>query len=34
MRQFPVEGGTAAIHYRQVILHPGDMLTIRWKPGK
>ncbi len=33
-RQFPVEGGTAAIHYRQVILHPGDMLTIRWKPAK
>jgi hypothetical protein len=34
VRRFPVEGGRAAIQYRQVILHPGDMLTIRWKPTK
>ena len=34
MRRFPVEGGRATIQYRQAILHPGDMLTIRWAPTK
>jgi hypothetical protein len=34
VRRFPVEGGRAAIQYRQVILHPGEMLTIRWAPAK
>jgi hypothetical protein len=34
VRRFPVEGGRAAIQYRQVVLHPGEMLTIHWIPAK
>jgi hypothetical protein len=34
LRRFPVEGGNAAIQYRQVTLRRGEMLTIRWTPGK
>jgi hypothetical protein len=30
VRRFPVEGGRAAIRYRQVVLHPGETLTIHW----
>jgi len=34
VRRFPVEGGTAAIQYRNVVLRPGGMLTINWVPSK
>jgi hypothetical protein len=34
VRRFPVEGGPAAIRYRQVVLHPGESLTIRWTAAK
>ena len=34
LRRFPVEGGRAAIQYRQVVLHPGDSLTIQWTAPK
>jgi hypothetical protein len=34
IRRFPVEGGRAAIQYRQVVLRPGEMLTIQWTPAK
>ena len=34
MRRFPVEGGRTAIQYRQLLLRPGEMLTIRWSPAK
>jgi hypothetical protein len=34
VRRFPVEGGRAAIQYREGFLRPGQMLTIRWTPTK
>ena len=34
LRRFPLEGGRAAIQYRQVILHPGERLTIQWPTPK
>jgi len=34
LRRFPVEGGHAAIHYRQTILRPGESLTVLWTPAK
>jgi hypothetical protein len=34
VRRFPVEGGRAAIQYRQVTVRPGEMLTIHWIPEK
>jgi hypothetical protein len=34
VRRFPVEGGRAAIRYRQVVLHPGERLTIHWVAAK
>jgi hypothetical protein len=34
VRKFPVEGGEAAIEVRQVILHAGQSVTIRWIAGK
>jgi hypothetical protein len=34
VRRFPVEGGPAAIRYRQVVLHPGETLTIHWVAAK
>jgi hypothetical protein len=34
VRQFPVEGGRAAIQFRQVLLRPGESLAIRWTPAK
>jgi hypothetical protein len=34
VRRFPVEGGRAAIQYRQVILHAGEMLTLHWTAPK
>jgi hypothetical protein len=34
MRRFPLEGGRTAIQYRQLLLRPGEMLTIRWSPAK
>ena len=34
VRHFPVEGGRAAIQYRQVTLHAGEMLTIHWTAAK
>jgi hypothetical protein len=30
VRRFLVEGGRAAIQYRQVVLRPGQSLSIRW----
>jgi hypothetical protein len=33
-RTFPVEGGRAAIQFRQVILRPGESLAIRRTSGK
>jgi hypothetical protein len=30
VRRFLVEGGRAAIQYRQVVLHPGQSVTIHW----
>jgi hypothetical protein len=32
VRRFVVEGGTAAIQYRNVMLRPGEALTIHWTP--
>jgi hypothetical protein len=34
VRRFPVEGGREAIHYEQVVLQPGQSLTIRWVAAK
>jgi hypothetical protein len=34
VRRFPVEGGRAAIRYRQVVLQPGQSLTIHWVAAK
>jgi hypothetical protein len=34
MRRFLVEGGRAAIQAPQVVLHPGESVTIRWVAGK
>jgi hypothetical protein len=34
VRRFPVEGGRAAIQYRQVVLRPGESLTIHWMAAK
>ena len=34
VQRFPVEGGRAAIQYRQVVVRPGEMLTIHWIPEK
>jgi hypothetical protein len=34
VRRFPVEGGRSAIRYRQVVLHPGEKLTIHWVAAK
>jgi hypothetical protein len=34
VRRFPVEGGLAAIQYRNVTLRPGTALTIHWTPAK
>jgi hypothetical protein len=32
--RFLVEGGRSAIQYRQVVVHPGETLTIRWVSAK
>jgi hypothetical protein len=34
VRRFLVEGGGAAIQYRQVVLSPGESVTIRWVAAK
>jgi hypothetical protein len=34
VRRFPVEGGPAAIRYREVVLRPGETLTIHWVAAK
>ncbi len=34
VRRFPVEGGTAELAGRVVVLRPGDSLTIFWMPRK
>ncbi len=34
VRRFPVEGGRAAIQYRQIVLRPGQSLTIQWVGAK
>jgi hypothetical protein len=34
VRRFPVEGGREAIRYQQVVLQPGQSLTIRWAAAK
>ena len=33
-RRFSVEGGRDAIVYRQVVLHPGQSVTIHWLASK
>ena len=34
VRRFAVEGGEAAIQYRQVVLRPGQSVVIRWVAAK
>jgi hypothetical protein len=34
VRRFPVEGGRAAIQYRQVVIRSGETLTIHWVAAK
>jgi hypothetical protein len=34
VRRFPVVGGRDAIQYRQVVLRPGQSLTIQWVAAK
>lgn len=34
VRRFPVEGGRAAIRYRQIVLRPGESVTIHWVAAK
>jgi hypothetical protein len=34
IRRFPVEGGRAAIQTTQVVLRPGESVTIRWVAAK
>jgi hypothetical protein len=34
VRRFLLEGGRAAIQYRQVVLRPGQSVTIRWVAAK
>ena len=34
VRRFVVEGGRAAIQYRQVVIRPGQSVSIRWVAGK
>jgi hypothetical protein len=34
VRRFPIEGGSAAIQSRQVVLHPGESLTVVWARSK
>ncbi len=34
VRRFLVEGGRAAIQFQQVVLRPGQSLTIRWLAAK
>jgi hypothetical protein len=34
VRRFPVEGGREAIQYRQVVLRPGQSVTIQWVAAK
>jgi hypothetical protein len=33
-RRFPVEGGTTAIRTRDVVLHPGESVSVVWTAGK
>jgi hypothetical protein len=33
-RRFPVEGGRASITYTQVVVHPGQSVTIYWSPAR
>jgi hypothetical protein len=34
LRRFPVEGGREAIEYEQIVLRPGQSVTIRWVAAK
>jgi hypothetical protein len=34
VRRYPVEGGRAAIQSGQVVLRPGESVTIQWRAGK
>jgi len=34
VRRFVVEGGLSAIQYRQVVLRPGQSVSIRWMAAK
>jgi hypothetical protein len=34
LRRFPVEGGRQAIQYEQIVLRPGQSVTIRWVAAK
>ena len=33
-RRFPVEGGRSAIRYTQVVVHPGQSVTIHWSASR
>jgi hypothetical protein len=33
-RRFPVEGGRASITYTQVVVQPGQSVTIYWSPAR
>ena len=34
IRRFPVEGGRQAIEFEQIVLRPGQSVTIRWVAAK
>ena len=34
LRRFPVEGGLDAIQYQQIVLRPGQSVTIQWVATK
>jgi hypothetical protein len=34
VRRFPVEGGYAAIRWTQVVIRPGQSVTIRWMAAR
>jgi hypothetical protein len=34
LRRFPLEGGREAIEYEQIVLRPGQSVTIRWVAAK
>jgi hypothetical protein len=34
VRQFPLEGGQAAIQYQEVVIRPGQSVSIQWVAAK